>query len=260
MILEETPGVVYGRRSLAMARIHATAYLRRLQARALRTWYPIGMYTGIRSAVNRLISCFYSLDSRLDHLQGYRIRIDAISELTLHLHARPTPNGAEPSNRYAVASLQLLRSPIPRWKYRFLCNSSHFGCGHIEVAFYEREGALTIYGIRNIARANAERIGWHSASERLSLQEHGEDQLVLQLLCAKLNESGFATRHAKPDECLNLSVDPRLISRKTLARTTRALHKKYVRLHSTIEATAGQGQPFAAPEQLSLETACPSAH
>lgn len=135
-----------------------------------------------------------------------------------------------------MISVRQIRPRVNRALYRYLCLTGHFGCGHVELAFYERGGEVTIYGIRNIARANAHRLGLSRAADKLSIADTGESQTVLLAVLQALAKLGVTGRLAPPHECVDLAVNKRLLKPAASGLVLRTLLKRYAHLHSaTVE-------------------------
>jgi len=116
------------------------------------------------------------------------------------------------------------------WYFRW---TSHFGRAHAEVAFYERAGRVTIYGVRNIASANARRLGLHGLAERLRLAGSREEERLLGVVSEALGRAGCSVALAPPRECVELSVNERLLPPGRGARVREDLLRRYARLAAT---------------------------
>jgi len=193
------------------------------------------MYTGFRALVNRARSIRHVLDANIASLHGVEVTAGKLGELVFYVHPRPCPGTAADGRKHGVFSIRQQQPTVGRLLYRYFCRTSHFGCGHIEIAFYERGGEVTFYGVRNIARANACRLGLSSLSHRLQLAKRDEDVMVLRAASGILQSRGFSTRHAQADECMQLTVDDRLLHAGTHAEARISLHRKYAKLHTIFE-------------------------
>ena len=208
---------------------------------ALHRWrYRVAMYTGLRALRNSLRSRAGCLDARLRRLDGTRLRDDGVGELCLSVHPRSHPRRSPAGGNHGLLSLRLRSPDVGRWTYRYFCATSHFGCGHVEIAFFEHDGRVTFYGVRNIARANAARLGLTRLSDRLRLRRSDEDAHVLGLVAGALARAGIAVCHAEAQECLDLAVDERLLAPSSVPRTRRSLYRKYARLCERMRASAAQ--------------------
>jgi len=139
-----------------------------------------------------------------------------------------------------MISLQQVRPTIGRAAYRWICWTSHLGCGHVEVAFYEEGGLVTFYAVRNMARANAVRLGCTKMAARLRLAPRHEDALVLTEVSRLLSLAGMKTRQAQPEECLRLALNRRLARGGRLGDVRRRIYRKYEKLHMQMSAVHGQ--------------------
>ena len=220
-------------------------WARRLQNSAYRRWYFLSMYLGFRAFRNRASSRALTLDSKLEALSGASISSEDLGKWALHIYPRVRPSAASESGRYGLLSLQRLSPDTSGLVYSFFCSTSHFGRGHVEIAFFEHEGEVTYYGIRNIASANAHRLGLKKLSSRFRLSRSGEDALVLRFVSQILEKNGFAVKHAAAEDCIKLAVDCRLLPRGNEVKVRNMLHQKYQKLYLAINRGAcadGEGQ------------------
>ncbi len=209
-------------------------WARRLRNSVYRRWYFLSMYSGLRAFRNRASSRALSLDSKLEALSGASISSEDLGEWALHIHPRVRPSTASESRRFGLFSLQQLSPHVGGLVYSFFCSTSHFGRGHVEIAFFEKEGEVTYYGIRNIASANAHRLGLKELSSRFRLSRSGEDELVLRFVSQALEENGFAVKHATAHDCIKFTVDNRLLPHGDEEKVRNLLHQKYQKLYLVI--------------------------
>ena len=209
-------------------------WAQKLKNSAYRRCYYLGMYSGLRAFLNRTNSRALALDSKLEALNGASIFSEDLGEWAFYIHPRIRPSVASGCGNFGVFSLQLLSTNIAGWAYSFFCSTSHFGCGHFEIAFFENEGEVTYYGIRNIASANARRLGLNRLSTRFRLARSGEDVLMLHFVSRFLEEKGFVAKHATAHDCINLTVDNRLLPYGGEAKVRDSLYQKYQRLYVAI--------------------------
>jgi len=195
-----------------------------------RGCYFLAMYSGLRAVGNRLRSAAVATTSAVSQLHGMAIASPGLGSLLVQVHFRVRPASATIDGVFGILSLKQAVPTVGRWSYRYLCATSHFGCGHLEVAFFERHGTVTFYGIRNMASANARRLGLQGLSSRLRLVRAGENEQVLALLARCLQEQGLVTKHARPQDCLALAVDDRLLPPANQAQAKRSLYRKYQKL------------------------------
>ena len=138
-----------------------------------------------------------------------------------------------------MVSLRQVRPTIGRIAYRWICATTHMGCGHVEVAFYEERGLVTFYAVRNMARANAARLGCTKMAAGLRLAARYEDALVLTEVSRLLSLAGMKTRQAQPEECLRLALNRRLARGGRLGDVRRRIYRKYEKLHAQMNALNG---------------------
>jgi len=196
------------------------------------------MYSGLRAFLNRVKSRALTLDPKLEALSGANISSEELGEWTLHIHSRVRPKAANAVGRFGVISLQQLAPPVGGLVYSFFCSTSHFGRGHVEVAFFETEDEVSYYGIRNIASANAHRLGLKGLSSRFRLSKSGEDAMVLRFVSRALEENGFSVKHATAHDCINFTIDNRLLPNGGEEKVRNLLHQKYHRLHLAINGVS----------------------
>lgn len=203
--------------------------LSRIMTTVYRATYILAMYTGTRAAWNCVRSAVLPKPQAVI-LDRHRLRIATDTELLLRVHARATHPSLSPTCRSGMISARLVTPEIPSWLYAVLRMTSHFGCGHVEIAIYEESSRVVIYGIRNIINANAMRIGFASVLDGLRLSDESEAIHVLTEVRHALLRKGLKTSFAAPQSCVDLSVDPRLLHPKTRAKTLVMLKKRYTRL------------------------------
>lgn len=194
-----------------------------------RRGYYLAMYSGVRAMANRMRSRRAQLPARLAVMDGTETVDSKLGELLVRVHGRAAP-ARERGAHHGILSLRQVQPQISRWIYRLLCSTSHFGCGHVEVAFFERNGVVTLYAVRNIASANARRIGLRGLAARMRLIRAGEAARTLHCVAGLLAARGYAVQHASPEHCLALTVDERLIAAARRPSAQASLRRKYERL------------------------------
>lgn len=192
------------------------------------------MYSGLRAVRNRITGSSLNLDAKLEALSGTSISSEDLGDWTLRIHPRVRPSSASAEGRFGVFSLRKQSSGVGGLIYSLFCSTSHFGGGHVEIAFFEKDGEVTYYGIRNIASANAHRLGLKTLSSYFRLSRSGEDALVLRFVSRSLEENGFAIKHATAHDCINFTVDNRLLPRGREQKVRKSLHRKYQKLYLVI--------------------------
>ncbi len=196
---------------------------------ARRRGYQLAMYTGVRALVNRTVRGARVAEPRLAALAGRRFAARGLGELVLRVHLR---RRTAPGAGLGYFSLRQAAPSVGPLAYRYFCWTSHFGCGHVEVAFRLEESAVVFLGVRNIAHANARRLGLRGLAERFRLARSREDHRVLHALAEHLRANGLAVRHAPAEACVDLLLDGRLVSDTRRSALRRALQRKYERLHA----------------------------
>lgn len=218
-----------------MGDTRARPWGRRLHHAVFRQWYYLAMYSGVRALINRVRSHGRYLEPRLLSLHGRRFGGGVIKEALLQVHPRRRPARAGRLGDFGLFSLRLLQPPVDSLADQYFRSTSHFGCGHVEVAFYEHQGAVTVYAIRNIAEANARRLGLVDLAARFRLSQAGEEGHVLRATRDLLEAEGFRVAHAPAQLCLDLAVDDRLLPLDAQSRAREILRRKYERLSVVLE-------------------------
>ena len=83
------------------------------------------------------------------------LTFDDSSLARIRVHGKRRPANGCSSAKYGMISLELIHSGVHPLLDRILRLMSHFGCGHLELAYMEKDDRLEIYAVRNIAKANA---------------------------------------------------------------------------------------------------------
>ena len=200
----------------------------------LRAGYLLSMYTGTRAAWNRARSTFLPAPQSAI-LDGRVLYLNESPDVLIRVHARVPPHPLPRKWRAGMFSACLLSPGIPRPVYALLRMTSHFGCGHLEVAFYECGGAVVIYAIRNIVKANAARIGCEHLLRNLDLGEESDEILVLRGLVQTLGAHGLQTSFASPEDCVTFAVNDLLLRPAKRVMTRAILRVRYTRIWSQAE-------------------------
>ncbi len=203
---------------------------KRVLSALYRCLYLSAMFLGVRAGVNQVQSWLCGHRTRATALDGSLVRSTKLGDLEVFVHPRLRPGGSTTPARYGLLSVRQVHPRVGPWLYRYLCLTSHFGCGHLEIAFYENSGTVTIYGVRNIARANAHRLGLREAAEKLLLSRRDEARMLLHEILPLLAGHGLAVRLAAPCECVALSVNRRLLHPSSESAALDALRKRYEKL------------------------------
>lgn len=205
--------------------------------RLYRIGYLLAVYSGVRAAFNRIRHSFLPA-LRVRTMDGRRLHVNSVIEVELRVHARIPASPALRKRRAGMISVRLVSPEISRSLYALGCATSHFGCGQIEIAFHEDGDRVVCYAVRNIVRANAERIGFGSLLRKLSLwNDEDEVDLLREVLkCAAAH--GFDASLADPEDCVALSVDQRLLPPENRAKALESLRRKYARLERQLGTPA----------------------
>lgn len=207
----------------------------RLFVLLFRVGYFFAMYTGLRAATNRMASW------KRPHLKAHMIDHHELAlgtgEFCVRVHSRAAPLSIPTMARAGMISLAVLSTAGPSIspRHRLMRRTSHFGCGDLEIAVYETADKLTIYGVRNIVAGNSLRIGW-MIPDAVGVFRHQDVAVVIRDLVMYLGEGGLHVDFAPPDDCVNLSVDDRLLPHDRRDRVKSSLRRYYVKLWKQIAA------------------------
>jgi hypothetical protein len=205
----------------------------KLTTAIVRSAYMFAMYTGIRAIANRVLSLFLPVP-RAAVIDGATIQLDETVSIKVRVHGRIRPGTSSPGRVGGMISVYLVHPGILRSLYSLLRVSSHFGCGHIELAFYEDDGTVCVFGIRNMLRSNLDRIGCNMWFRSLSLSTERDELLVLARILKELRSRELNAYLVSPAECVDLAVSPWLLRPRIRARAITALTRKYERMASLI--------------------------
>ena len=205
----------------------------KLTTAIVRSAYLFAMYTGIRAIGNRVLSLFLPVP-RAAVIDGAIIQLDETVSIKVRVHGRICPGTTSPGRVGGMISVYLVHPGILRSLYSLLRVSSHFGCGHIELAFYEDDGTVCVFAIRNMLRSNLDRIGCNMRFRSLSLSTERDELLVLAGILKELRSRDLNAYLVSPAECVDLAVSPWLLRSRIRARAITALTRKYERMASQI--------------------------
>ena len=200
-----------------------------------RWGYLVAMYCGARAIFNRARSRIRSGDCRLARLHGTQLRTETIGNLLLSVHARSNPRSFRGEANFGMISIRQKHPTVAPLMHRYFCMTSHFGCGQMEIAFYEKQGRVTLYALRNTAASNAHRLGCFGIAKKLKLSKR--DDVVMLAIVRYLEKSDFVTGLADVSECIDLSVSHRLLRPGSRLRAINALKKKYCQLETALAAS-----------------------
>ncbi|MDG2223151.1 MAG: hypothetical protein P8L85_17350 [Rubripirellula sp.] len=200
-----------------------------------RALYLFAMYSGLRALFNQLRS--YTLPKpRASVIAGETLQLGDGHSIKVCVHAR-TPSSLLPPDQIAgMVSIYSIDPSIPRFSYAMLRLTSHFGCGEIEIAFFEEKGSVTLFAIRNILKSNLDRCGTHRLCSQLKLCNTHDEIRVLRTVIESLCNRGINASFASPEECVSLSVNESLLNPKTRNRTLKVLTQKYRRIGNRLAA------------------------
>lgn len=195
----------------------------------VRSVYLFVMYTGIRALANR-VRCVFLPMPRAAVIDGAIIQLDESVSCRVRVHARTHPGTSAGARVGGMISVYLEHPGIPRWLYSLLCVTSHFGCGHMELAFCEEDRSVCVFAVRNMLRSSLDRIGCSTWFRNLLLLTERDEIVVLVRILDDLRSRGLNPYLASPAECVNLAVSPWLLRPTRRARAITALTRKYERM------------------------------
>lgn len=173
---------------------------------------------------------------RVATLDGDFLQFNEYGSVRIRVNARPAPRSFDFEARAGMISLYLVSPGISGLLYSLMRLTSHFGCGHVEFAFYETHDKVTFFAVRNIVRSNLDRLQLNKHFRSLKLSRSDDEIVLLKLLLNKLNTLGIETSFASPDECVALAVTPSLLVPKQRIETIEALRRKYQRIEKKLAA------------------------
>ncbi|MDA7541536.1 hypothetical protein N8639_01715 [bacterium] len=190
------------------------------------TLFLIYVYSGLRSAFNLTRSVFFR-NSGLRSMDRTTIFLDSDDSGTIRVHSRPLPKSVDKVSSAGMISVFLHSPGISQFSYAALRLTSHFGIGHIEIAFYEKDGTIVLFAVRNMLQANVDRLGLRHFFGGLKLSSREDEALVLQRIVDRLNCCGRACSFALPDHSVKLAVIPYLLDPKKRDRIKRSIRSNY---------------------------------
>lgn len=202
---------------------------RRLLNAVIRIGYVCAMFSGVRAIFNRC-QAIARPSLRAAVLNGHTLQLPNGESVELAVHGRSSLSGRAEGHLSGMISVRLNSAGTSHPLYSLLCLTSHFGCGHIEIVFYESNDAIVLYGIRNMLRANARRIGCERLFEEMPLQSADDEVFVLRQIRHAFHNFGLATSLATPQECVDLAVNNRLLHPARALRARSALKRRYARM------------------------------
>jgi hypothetical protein len=200
----------------------------------IRLLYLLAMFTGFRAAFNRGRS-FFLPKLRVAIIDGEVFQFEEFGPVRIRVNARPAPRMLVPKTKTGIISLYLMSPGMSRLFYAALRFTSHFGHGHVEIAFYETHENVTVYAVRNILRSNIARLGLHKNFGGLKFSCDHDEIVLLKRVLNRLNSLDLKTCFASPDECVSLAVSPSLLVPKQRNLAIDALRYKYRRIERKLK-------------------------
>lgn len=199
-----------------------------------RLSYGIGRYTGLRAILNKQRVRGLALPDHARVWSGRTLMIPGLGPMSLELHPRRSPLDQAATRLFFMLSARMAQPKIAAWRYAYLLRTSHFGCGHIELACYEEHGVWAVHGIRNIAADTAQVVGWSRTARALRTSAGPSDADFLRCFFKALRASGLEARLLPALECVQLSVNPELLPATDRPRRMQALVRRYEGLHEEL--------------------------
>ncbi len=187
------------------------------------------MYSGLRAVFNLVRSFFFRRPSA-SIIAAETLSSGCFGRAKICVHARAPSKSLGPECIAGMMSIYLVTPGMPRFFYAVLRLTSHFGCGHIEIAFYEEKSEVTFFAIRNIIRSNVDRLGCRWPFRNLKLADDNDEVVVLRMIIQLLHAKGFSTSFASPEDCVSLAVNESLLNPRTRDRTIEAIKRRYRRV------------------------------
>lgn len=172
---------------------------------------------------------------RVSCLDGDLVHLGDSGLVRIRVHGKKRPANGLFSAKYGMISIELVYSGIHPFLDRILLLTSHFGCGHLEMAYMDKNDRLEIYAVRNIAKANVSRFRLGKIFSSLKLITMKEEHLVLSKILSVLSNRGMSCGMASPHECCRLAISPGLLKSKTERITREWLLRKYQRISRKLE-------------------------
>ena len=203
-------------------------------ANLTRILYLFAMYTGLRAASNQARSLFLPR-TRASIIHGSILRVGGSANIEIHVNTRVAPKGLRPGTKAGMISVSLVEPNIPKPLYWLLRLTSHFGTGHVEIAFYEEGETIVFFAIRNIIRSNINRLGMVRRFRSLQLGSNSDEINVAKQIATTFFSCGIPVVFAAPETCIELSVNRSLLNPKTHDKALEAMTRKYKYIASRID-------------------------
>ncbi|MFT7678007.1 MAG: hypothetical protein ACI8QC_001993 [Planctomycetota bacterium] len=199
-----------------------------------RTIYSLGRYTGLRAVLNKQRAKDLALPDNAQPWCGRTLTVPGFAPMGIELHPRRSPLGQTSTRRFFMLSARMTQPKIAAWRYAYLLRTSHFGCGHMELACYEEHGLWAVHGIRNMAADTAQALRWTRTAEALRTNAGPTDVAFLRCLIEALQATGLPARLLPALECVQLSVNPELLPASHRPKRMQALVRRYEGLHEEL--------------------------
>ena len=225
----------------------------------LRYWgYTAAMLSGFRALYNRCRN-WGQPPLRLAVFDRSCLELRGGTQATLRVHRRRLPAAKPTIGPTGMLAIRLQSSGLPGWLDRWMCLTSHFGSGHIELAFVESADSVTFYAVRNIAASNLARIGGQRWLGLAKATRGPDDFSVLLDVADWLGRHGVACSLAPPEDCVDYAVDRCLVPTDRWPQLRLSLEKRYARLAKTWcrsnVAASTEGTP---PQKRGIRSIAPS--
>lgn len=199
-----------------------------------RLAYCLLRYTGLRAILNKQRAKGLGLPSSAQAWSGRTLMVPEYGPMSLELHRRRSPPGQAASRCFFMLSARMAQPDVAAWRYTYLLRTSHFGCGHMELACYEEHGGWAVHGIRNMAADAAQAVRWTRTARALRTTAGPTDADFLGCLFEALRETGLEARLLPAAECVRLSVNPELLPATNRPKRMQALVRRYEGLHEEL--------------------------
>lgn len=198
-----------------------------------RVLYLLVMYTGLRALFNQ-VRCHSLPKPIASAIDGKILQFDENRSIKVRVHARIPSTPLASEQIAGMVSLYSVEPGIARLPYAMLRLTSHFGCGELEIAFFEEKGSVTLFAVRNILKSNLDRCGTNRLCSQLKLSDRQDEIYAIRAIIQSLCKQGINASFASPEECVSLAVNKSLLNPKTRNRTLAALTQKYRRIENQL--------------------------
>ena len=203
-----------------------------------RLFYLAATYTGVRALFNLFLSIKYD-PGRVSHLDDLFFTLPGLGLARIRVHGRGGPRNGCPSAKYGMISLSLLKPGVDQSLYGLLRLTSHFGCGHLELAYRDINDGIEIYAVRNTLEANISRFRLNQVFSSLKKITNEDEHRVLIQTISMLGKLGITCRLSSPSECCRLAIAHNLLKPGTQDFIIKLLHRKYERISRKLEYQKG---------------------